>query len=376
MAAVLGLAIAGLLTVAVLLGPDQASPWLRALYLISIWLGPLLVLLLAALLVRRSALAWARERLIEVAGPALIRSMSPRTVLDGLLPQIYGERVGHQEVLTGVLGGAGRDLRGRDTAVSRSTRASFRLWSVDESTCRSESTWTHELSGVRASHLFLLFATCDQEISRLVRTERVYPLFELWVVQTDDELDDLVELQRETLEVGVSYRDADGHLYHVDPQPSFGEEVALRYYDQFVRLPDSVDRKDLRIVRFDLHDLADPDHVVESVETLSVTGSGTFAFDLGYFSWSPPHPCFIKSVTFDVADLPFGDEELVYLATTSTIGRGAVPLDGGWIHVRHRLEIPIDAWMLPGHGVTLLWRPIDEAESQDASRTRRHQAGA
>src|SRR5690349_11075794 len=115
MAVVLGLAIAGLLTVAALLGPDQASPWLRALYLIAVWLGPLLVLLLIALLVRRKAVAWARERLIEVAGPAVVRSMSPRTVLEhGLLPQIYGEKAGHQEVLTGVLGGAGRDLRGRD----------------------------------------------------------------------------------------------------------------------------------------------------------------------------------------------------------------------------------------------------------------------
>ena len=156
----------------------------------------------------------------------------------------------------------------------------------------------------------------------------------------------------------------------MDPQARFGEEIALRHYDQFVRLPDTVDRKDLRIVRFDLHDLADPDHVVDAVETLSVTGSGTFASDLGYFSWSPPHPCYLRCVTFDVTDLAYGNEELVFLVATSTMGRGAVPLNGGWIRVRDRLTIPIDSWMLPGHGVTLLWRPIDEAESQHASRGR------
>src|SRR5919107_5002906 len=246
MALVLGLAVAVLLVVAVAVGPDQASAWLRAVYVVALWAGPLLVVLFAGVLARRRASAWAKSRLIEVAGPALIRSMSPREVLDALLPWVYGERVGHQDVLTGVLGGAGRDPRGRDTAVSRSTTANFRLWAVNDSTCRSESTWTHELSGVRANHLFVLFATCDQEIYRLVRSERLYPLFELWVVQDEDELDDLVQMSRETLRVGISYRDAHGDLYQVDPQAQFGEEIALRYYDQFVRLPDNLDRKDLR----------------------------------------------------------------------------------------------------------------------------------
>jgi hypothetical protein len=374
MAVVLGLAIAVLLVVAVVVGPDQASPWLRAAHVVVLWAGPLLLVLFAGVLARRKATAWARSRLIEVAGPSLIRSMSPREVLDALLPWVYGERVGHQDVLTGVLGGAGRDPRGRDTAVSRSTTANFRLWAVNDSTCRSESTWTHELSGVRANHLFVLFATCDQEIYRLVRSERLYPLFELWVVQDEDELDDLVQMSRETLRVGISYRDAHGDLYQVDPQAQFGEEIALRYYDQFVRLPDNLDRKDLRIVQFDLHDLADPDHIVERVESISVTGSGTFPADLGYFSWSPPHPCFLESVTFDVADLALPGQDLVFLVVPSSMGRGAVPLNGGWMPIRDRLCVSLSAWMLPGHGVTLLWRPVNGAEPQDASRRRGNQA--
>jgi hypothetical protein len=376
MAVVLGLAIAVLLAVVAVLGPDQQSPWLRALYAAALWSGPVLVILLVGLLANRRLSVWARRYLIEIAGLPLIRSMAPRTVLDGLLPRVYGERVNYHEVLTGVLGGAGRDPRGRDTVVSRSTTAEFRLWAVGDSTCRSESSWTHDLSGVRASHLFVLFATCDEEISRLVRSERVFPLFESWLVQNDDELDELVEVLRETLKVGIGYRDAAGELHRVEPQARFGEEVALRRYDQYVRLPDSVDRKDLRIIRFDLHDLADADHVVDSVDSLSVTGTGTFATDLGFFSWSPPHPCFVRRVTFDVTDLAMPGEELVYLVTLSTMERGAVPFNGGWSRVPGRLEIPIDSWMLPGHGVTLLWRPIDEAESHHASHVRRHRSGS
>ena len=372
MAVVLGLAIAVLLAVVALLGPDQQSPGLRALYTGALWFGPILVVLLVGLLAHRRLSALARQSLVDVAGPSLIRSMAPRTVLGGLLARVYGEQVDHHEVLTGVLGGAGRDPGGRDTAVSRSTTAEFRLWAVNGSTCRSESTWTHDLSGVRASHLFVLFATFDKEISRLVRSERVYPLFELWVAQNDDELDELVQVLIETLKVGISYRDETGELHHGEPQAKFGEEVALRRYDQFVHLPDTVDRNDLRIIRFDLHELADADHVVDSVESLSVTGSGTFPADLRYFSWSPPHPCYMHLVTFDVTDLPMPGEEFVYLVMLPTMDRGAVPLNGGWSRVPDRLEIPVDSWMLPGHGVTLLWRPIDEVESQDASRGRRH----
>jgi hypothetical protein len=361
MAVVLAVAAAVLLALSAVLGPDQPSPWLRAVYVLAQWTGPLLLIMLGGLVLWRRVRPWASRLLVELAGPALIRAMPPRAVLEALLPWVYGDAVGHQDVLTGVLGGSGRDPAGRDTAISRGTTAQFRLWAIDEWTCGNETTWTHDFSGIRDNHKLVLFATSESEIANLVASERIYPLFELWLLG-EDHLDDFFPTLRATLEVGISYTDELGYLHHVSPRPLDSGEVPLRQYDRYIRLPDGVDRQNLRIVEFDLHDLADADDVVESVESLSMRTAYTSS-NQGYLSWSPPHPCFVRTVTFDVGDLAFGGQELVYLVVGATLKIGArLPLNGVWVKLSDRVEIQVDAWMLPGHGVTLLWRPVDRME--------------
>jgi hypothetical protein len=357
MAVVLAVAAVAMLVVSVALGPDQPSPWLRAVYLIAQWTGPLLLAALVCVVAGRKAVRWGERILVKLTGPALIKAMSPREVLGALLPLVYGNAVGHQEVLTAVLGGAGRDPAGRDTAVSRETTAHYRLWAVNESTCGHEATWTHDFSGVRDNHRLVLFATSDPSIAGLVSSERRYPLFELWLLD-EEQLEEWVRTLRATLEVGITYKDIDGVLHVVPPRPLRGEEVPLMRYDEFIRLPDGIDRKDLQMVEFDLHDLADPDHVVDSIESLSMR-TVHYAADPGYLYWTPPHPCYVRSVTFDVEELAFGDRKLAYMVVGSTIKKMRLPLQKTWTIVSDRIEVGVDAWMLPGHTITLLWRPID-----------------
>jgi hypothetical protein len=357
MAVVMAVAAAVLLVLSAVLGPDDPSPWLRAVYVLAQWTGPLLLILLCGLVLSRRALPWATAVLVKLAGPALIKAMPPRAVLEALLPWVYGDAVGHQDVLTGVLGGSGRDPAGRDTAISRGTTATFRLWAVDEQMSGNESTWTHDFSGIRDNHKLVLFATSDPEIANLVSSERVYPLFELWLLD-EDHLEEFVPTLRATLEVGVSYADEFGDLHDVPPRRLKGEEVTLRQYDRYLRLPESVDRQNLRIVEFDLHDLADPDHVVGSIESL-VMRTVHYTVNDGYLNWTPPHPCYVRTVTFDVRELPLRDQKLVYTVLGSTVRKLRVPLRMRWVEVPDRIEINVDAWMLPGHAVTLLWRPVE-----------------
>jgi hypothetical protein len=359
MGVVLALALGVLLLVLAVLAGDQPSAWLRAVGVLAQWLGLLLLAGLALYLARDRLISWARQRLIEVAGPALVRSMPPRAVLAAVLPWIYGDRVGHQDVITGVLGGAGRELGGADTAVSKSTTAYFRLRSIDDTACSSEISWTHEISGVRNNHRYVIFATCDPDLFSLVNRERVFPLFEVWKLDNEDQLEEFVPNLRTSLQIGVTYVDTDGIVHVADPNWLEGEEVALRDYDQYVRLPSSVDRKELRIVRFDLYDRADPDHVVDSIQRISVLASHVFPAELAFITWSSPFPCFVRHVTFDVAELPRAGESLLYLVKLSTLTGGSTQ---SWRGARERIEVPVDSWMLPGHGVTLLWRPIDGAE--------------
>ncbi len=161
-----GLAAAAALcfVVAAAVGPDGPSFWLRLIHLMAVCTG--VVLLVAALVwaLRRRLEQLLADRLVDLATPSLIRAMPPRTVLGSLLPWIYGDTTDHQDVLAGVLGGAGRDLDGGDTAVSRNTTASFRIWTVGDGICASEAEWTHALTGVRKSHKFVVFATHDERI--------------------------------------------------------------------------------------------------------------------------------------------------------------------------------------------------------------------
>lgn len=361
MAVALGMAAAALLVFAAVVGPDSPSPWVRACYLFALWTGPLLLLFPVGIALRFRLAAALRRTVIDIAGPGLVRAMPPRTVLTALLPSIYGERVRHEDLITGLLGGGGRDSSGRDTAVSRGTDAHFRLSRIGDSACLSELTWTHDYSGVQDNHQFVVFATWNREIAGLVVSRRVFPLFELWVVDDEDELEEFVPRLRANLAVGITYRDSDGLRHVVDPEPHHGEEVALRHHDRFVRLPDGIDRKDLRIVQLDLHDLTDADHVVDAVERLTLRAMSVAPFERGYLVWSPPHPCYVRSVIFDVSGLTRPGEDVVYLVIASTIKRAGLPINR-WTRSTGSIEVPVDSWMMSGHGVTLLWRPVEGGE--------------
>ena len=356
MAVVVWLVAAALLIISALFEQDQQTVLQRVLAVLAQWTAGGAFVLAAIYSTRKRLKEWIEHYLIDLAGPALIRSMPPRAVLGSLLPRIYGDRIDHQEILTGILGGAGRDASGGDTAVSRETTVHLEIDSVNDTECISYLTWTHEYSGVRNNHLFVIFVTSDPEIANLVASDRIFPLYELWAVAEEDELEDFVPSLRENLRAGIRYLDVTGNSYTVLPRPHPGEEVAFRHYDHFVRLPEHVDRKNLRIVQLDLHDLADDDHVVEKVETLTVRVSNVAAFNLGYLVWSPPHPCFVRTISFDLSRLARADENLVYLVVLATIERARMPTNR-WTPLVASIEVPVDSWMLPGHNVTLLYRP-------------------
>lgn len=333
-------------------------------------LGALLVLVvlvvLMGYLMRHRLRGWAQRALIEVAGPAVVRSLPPRTVLNSLLSLVYGDRVSHEDVLTGVLGGPAKELLGGDTAVSRRTHAHFRLQSIDDKICRSESTWTYEFSGMPNSHLLVIFGTHDPSLASLVTSNRVFPLYELWSLYSEEELEEFVTELRDTVRIGVRYVDQAGQLHEVPPCAQHGQEIQLYDYARYVRLPGGAKREDLRIVQYDLYDLADPDHVVDAVESLTVRISNN-GVNRGWFTWSAPFPCYVGEVEFDVTDLPWEGEELKYMVVLSAAAWYRSTVHREWFTVDGQLRVPINSWMLAGHGVTLLWRSLDESESGDES---------
>jgi hypothetical protein len=359
MAVVLAVAAVVLLVVAAMLGPDNPSPWLRVVYLLTQWIGPVLAILAALVVARRRLNGWMDRRIAELTGPLIVNAMPPRKVLGAVLSRVYGDSR-YSDVITGLLGGGGNDPDGSDTAVSRSTTAQFRLSAVDDFSASAEVTWTHRFSGVRNNHKFIVFVTFDADIWSVVSTERIFPLYESWLLTDEGLFEEFVP----KMHVGVSYLDQDGVLRSVDPVPVPGEEIPLRNYDEYVRLRDGMDRKNLRILEFDLWDLADPDHVINSIESVSVRASVLTPIDDGFITWSAPHPCFVERITFDVVELAPKGQSFVFKVVPFTM-RGSGPTSGSWSELGKVMELTVNDWMLPGHGVTLLWRPKDRLEKGD-----------
>jgi hypothetical protein len=364
MTVILAVAAAALLAIAVMIGPDSTSILLRVIYLIAVWSGPLVVLLLGAAILRPRLASTMRGLMVDATGPTIVRNMPPRAALEATLGPVWGDSGALQEMLTAILGGAGRHPAGYDTAVSRETTAHFRLESVDAMTCLNEFTWTYDLSSVHDNHKFVIFATDDQSTAGLIARERVFPLYELWLLR-EDILDDFVPGIGSRTRMGITYRDIDGAVHKVPLTALRGNEVAFKDYGSYVRFPGPVGRDSVQIVEFNLHDLADPEHVVEAIETLTLQITYTTPRQLGYITWSPPHPCFVSKITFDVEELAFDGEKLVYLLLPSFIKAAGLPSNRGWEKMSSgRIELGINAWMLPAHGVTLLWRPVDGSEPE------------
>ncbi len=304
---------------------------------------------------------WAERRLLEISGPAVVGAMSPETVLRVLLSKLFGGQI--NEIIAALLGGGGHDVAGRDVAVSRLTTAHAAISRIDEAICSTRFTWSHEFGGVRQNHQLVMFATSNPDIFNLLTSQRIYPLFESWLLPGDDQLEDFVP----GIEVGISYRDEDGYVYTVDPAAEHIHEVALRDYGEYIRLPDRLDRQQLRIFQVDLYDLADPDHVIETIERLTLRASTIGAFEQGFVSWSPPYPCYVDVIVLDVRNLPRWDERLSYQIHlySARLVDPANPVRGVWTHIEDEVKVPVRSWMLPGHGVTLLWR-LDGTEPPDA----------
>jgi hypothetical protein len=326
-----------------------------------------LLLVVVLLLLRRK---WwprlrdaARQALVEVAGPAVVRSLSPRDALDAVLAPLYGED--YEDVLVGVLGGSGRTRGKRDTAASRHTKAHFRLESINDHICRTEATWTYEFSGMQDNHVLVIFGTHQLDMAEIVTKERAFPIYELWNLNSEDELEDFVDDLRATVQIGITYRDEDGNTHAVPPCAQHGEEVAWADYQRYVTLPGDANRADLRMVRFDLYDLTDPDHVVESVESLTLKASNNGA-NLGFLNWAAPFPCYVREVELDVTHLPRDGETLVYnVMASSARWYRRTAVQPKWMRIDGTYRFSLNSWMMAGHGVTLLWRPENEAEPKD-----------
>ena len=292
------------------------------------WTGPLLLILLAVLVLwrRAAAVGYRRARRARRAGPDqgdVAASRARGATAAGVRGRGRSTRTSSSECSVGRGGirraatprSAAARLRtsgcGRSTSSRATTRSPGPTTSPESGTTTS---WWSSLRPIRRSPRFSRTNVCTRCSSSGLMDE--------------DHLEDFVPNLRGAARSASRTRSG-WQVHEVPPRPLRGEEVALRDYDQFVRLPDRLDRKDVRIVQFDLYDLADPDHVVESIETSVVPGLTVQFIDTRLRHMVAAAPVLRPRGPFDVGELALEGERLAYLVLASTLEEGRAPDEPG-----------------------------------------------
>jgi hypothetical protein len=169
--------------------------------------------------------------------------------------------------------------------------------------------------------------------------------------------------------IGIRYTDLDGGHHEVPLGKVEFTEVGYRDWPEYLTFfrgqVGMMPRQNpaqyigtLRIFECDLGELTDVDHAVGSVENLSLRSTTLQRVDDGYCFWQAPYPCYVERISFDADALTLnGNSSWLFRVVPFTFRSAAA---GGWTPAEQLDDLVVRSWLLPGHGVALLWKPLDD----------------
>lgn len=307
------------------------------------------------------------DELVRLSGPSIVRSLLPQQVMTTFLSTIYGDEDANHDVVAGVLGGEGAQPHGADLTISTHTTVDYELRGVDQETYELISTVTYSFKENVTDHRFVIFATCDLVLRDSIALACRLPLFESWFVPDRSLFDQSVDAMLPSVSIGIRYTDLEGGQHDVEPNKIELTEVGYRNWPEYLtffreplgtmpRQSPSQYMGTLRIFECDLGELADIDHAVGSVKHLSLRSTTLQRIDDGFCFWQAPYPCYVQRISFHATELDRNGEEswlfrIVPFTFRSTIATG------GWTQGDQLSDLAVRSWLLPGHGVALLWKP-------------------
>lgn len=307
------------------------------------------------------------QELVRLSGPSVVQALPPQQVMTTLLSSIYGDGEANRDVIAGVLGGEGAEPHGADLTISTHTTVDMELRAVDRDIYELIPTVTYSFKKNVTDHRFAIFATCDPLLRDSISLACRLPLFESWFVPDQPLFEESVDGMLRSVYIGIRYTDLDGGHYDVEPAKVDLAEVSYREWPEFLKFfreplgtmprqhPENYMGK-LRIFECDLGEFARLDHAVGSVEGLSLRSTALQRVDEGFCYWQAPYPCYVERVGFDVGGLAVdGGTSWLFRAMPFTFPSAMAT--GGWASAGHLEDLAVRSWLLPGHGVALLWRP-------------------
>jgi hypothetical protein len=371
----LALALTGIgCLVAAIVWEPAAPPWQRTLYTFLGQVWPLFVVTSALL---TGYEIYLRQRLIaeltEIAGPAIVQALQPQQVLATLLDSIYGEHEANHEVVASVLGGEGRLPRGGDLTISAHTTVEFVLSAVDHETYHLTSAISHSFKKNVTADRFIIFATCNALLRDSIVSGCQLPLFELWFIPDEALFQQSVEDMLPSVSMSISYLDEHDMRHETNSSKTQPRNVRVDRWPEhllfFREATSTLPRQNardylgtLRIFECDLRDIAQDGHTVSSIERLTLRFTLRLRIDDGYCYWQAPYPCYVDKILINAQGLdPDGSGSgwrfrVVPFTFRSNTGSAR------WLPAVSIGELDVRSWLLPGHGVALLWRANNRPE--------------
>jgi hypothetical protein len=311
--------------------------------------------------------------LVRLSGPSVVHALPPRQVMTTFLSKIYGEGAANQAFVAGLLGGEGLEPHGGDITSSTHTTVTIELRGVDYETYEATSTVDYSFRENVQEYRFVIFTTCDPFLRDSIALACSLPLYEAWFVPDQSLFDTSVSEMLTSVNIGIRYTDRQGGRHEAEPSRIELTEVGYRDWPEFLRFfrepLGTMPRQDpkhymrtLRIFEYDLGELAHVDHTVGSVESLSLRASTLQRIDDGFYYWQPPYPCYVESIHFKVADFAVDDDSWLFRVVPFTFRSGIVT--SGWTSAEQLDDLCVRSWLLPGHGVALLWQPAETTSRQ------------
>lgn len=330
----------------------------------------LAVVLTAALLVmiyRRVLHPRLLDEILRLSGPAIVHALLPQQVMTTLLSKIYGDSEANRDVVAGLLGGEGIEPDGSDLAISTHTTVDMTLRAVDRAAYEWTPTTTYSFKANVPCHRFVIFATCDPLLRDSIVLACRIPLFESWFVPDPALFEQSVDEMLSSVQIGIRYSDLDGRNFDAEPSETKLKEVGYREWPEYLRFfrepLGTMPRQNpanymgtLRIFECDLGELAHVDHAVDAVEQLSLRFRTLQPVDEGFCFWQAPYPCYVERITFNTSGLAVDDGASWLFRVVPFTLRSSVE-SNQWTPAEQLSDLFVRSWLLPGHGVALLWKP-------------------
>ncbi len=310
---------------------------------------------------------WLVSEMARISGPRIVEALLPQQVMETFLHSIYGDNEANRDVVTGVLGGEGLRPLGGDLTISTHTGVTFELSAVDHEIYHLTTAVTYSFKKNVHVDRFIIFATCNALLRDSISAGCQLPLFELWFVPDSSLFESSVDDMLPSVRLRIEYLDGEGR--HRVASSSRLELREVKYqqwadYLTFFRtnmgpLPrqNTLDHlADLRIFECDLSDIAGDDHTVAAIERLSMRATALQRIDDGYCYWQAPYPCYVERISMSTKELDLdGGDAFEFRVVPFTFRSNTA--SARWLKPEELSDLDVRSWLLPGHGVALLWRP-------------------